>query len=82
MAQTTAESRRDRKKDPKTVLRVIVPNGSKACTSLILHRHLSDRGTVSYNGMGISEDFFIEGHRITVSEGWTLVTRELFLQGV
>lgn len=82
VAQATVDSRRDRKKDPSTVLRVIVPNGSKASLMLILQRGFSDRVTVSYSAMGISQDFFIEGHRITVSEGWTLVTRELLLQGV
>ena len=82
VALATLGSRRDRKKDPKTVLRVVVPNGSKANMFFILHRHLSDRVTVQYSDMGISEDFFIEGHKITVSEGWTLVTRELQLHGV
>ena len=82
MALATIQSRRDRKKDPKTVLNVIVPNGSKANMMLILHRGFSDRVTVNYSGMGINEDFFIEGHKITVSEGWSMVTRELLLQGV
>lgn len=49
---------------------------------LILQRGFSDRVTVSYADMGISQDFFIEGHKLIVSEGWTLVTRELLLQGV
>ena len=82
VALATVESRRDRKKDPKTVLRVAVPNGSKANMLLALHRFLSDRVTVQYSDMGISEDFFIEGHKITVSEGWTMVATELLLQGV
>jgi len=82
VALATAQSRRDRKKDPKTVLRVVVPNGSRVNMLLILHRVLSDRVTVVYGDMGISEDFFVEGHKITVSEGWTLINRELLLQGV
>ena len=82
VALATVQSRRDRKKDPKTVLRVVVPNGSRANMPVILHRGLSDRVTVEYGDMGISEDFFVEGHKITVSEGWTLVNRELLLQGV
>ena len=49
---------------------------------LTLHRVLSDRVTVNYSDMGINDDFFIEGHKIEVSEGWTLVKRELLLQGV
>ena len=82
VARATAESRRDRRKDPKTVLEAAVPNGSKANMTFILHRGFSDRVTVSYSEMGINEDFFIEGHRIVVSEGWTLVTSELLLQAV
>ena len=82
VAWATAESRRDRRKDPKTVLEAAVPNGSKANMTFILHRGFSDRVTVSYSEMGINEDFFIEGHRVVVSEGWTLVTSELLLQAV
>lgn len=82
VALATVKSRRDRRKDPKTVLRIVVPNGSKANLLLLLQRSVSDRVTVSYSDMGISEDFFVEGHRIVVSEGWTLVTSELLLQGV
>ena len=82
VAQAAAESRRDRRKDPKTVLRVVVPNGSPANLMLALQRSLSDRVTVRYDDIGIDQDFFIEGRKIAVSEGWTLVTGELLLQGV
>ena len=82
VALATIQSRRDRKKDPKTVLHVVVPNGSRANMMLILQRGFSDRVTVDYGAMGINEAFFIEGHRTTVSEGWSMVTRELLLQGV
>ena len=82
VALATIQSRRDRKKDPKTVLRVVVPNGSKANMMLILQRGFSDRVTVQYSAMGINEAFFIEGHRTTVGEGWSSVTGELLLQGV
>ena len=82
VAQATAESRRDRRKDPKTVLEAVVLNGSKANMTFILHRGFSDRVTVTYSDMGINEDFFFEGHKIVVSEGWTLVTRELLLRAV
>jgi hypothetical protein len=81
VALATIANRRDRKKDPKTVLQIVVPNGSKANMMLILQRGFSDRVTVSYSDMGISEDFFIEGHKIEVSDGWTSVTTELLLQG-
>ena len=82
VAVATIGTRRDRKKDPKTVLEVTVPNGSKANLMLVLQHGLSDRVTVSYSSMGISEDFFIEGRTITVGEGWSVVTGEMLLQGV
>jgi hypothetical protein len=82
VAQATVDNRLARKKDPKTILNVVVPNGSTPNMMLILQRTFSDRVTVSYSDMGISEDFFIEGHRLTVSEGGTYITRELLLQGV
>ena len=82
VALASVGSRRDRRKDPKSVLQVAVPNGSKANMMLILHRGFSDRITVNYTDMGLSEDFFVEGHRLTVGEGWTMVTRELLLRGV
>ena len=82
VAQATVDSRLNRKKDPKSVLSIGVPNGSKANMILILQRSFSDRVTVSYPDMGISGDFYIEGHKIVVGEGWTMVTRKLLLQGV
>ena len=82
VALATIKNRRDRRKDPKSILRVMVPNGSKANMLLMLQRGFSDRVTVDYSAMGINEDFFIEGHNITVGEGWTKVTAELLLQGV
>ncbi len=82
VAQATADARLSRKKDPKTVLNIVVPNGSQANMMLILQRGFSDRVTMSYSDMGVNGDFFVEGHRIVVSEGWTRVTRELLLQGV
>ena len=82
VARTTIDNRLARRKDPRTVLAVTVPNGSKANLMLMLHRRFSDRVTVSYPDMGIDGDFFVEGHRIEVARGWTHVTRELLLQGV
>ena len=81
-AQATAESRLERKRQPKTDLRVTVPNGSRANMLLMLQRRISDRVNVSYGNMGIDEDFFIEGHTLTVGEGGRAVTRELVLRGV
>ena len=81
-ALATIEGRRDRRKEPKTVLRAVVPNGSRSNVLLMLQRSFSDRITVTYPDMGIAEDFFVEGRRITVGEGWTAVTAELLLQAV
>ena len=82
VAQATADSRLARRKDPKTVLNVVVSNGSRANLMLILQRTFSDRVTLTYSDMGINGDFFVEGHRLTVGEGWTRVIRELLLEGV
>jgi hypothetical protein len=81
-AQATVNNRLARRKAPKTVLNITVHNGSRANLMLILQRAFSDRITVSYPGMGISDDFYIEGHRLTIAEGWTLITRDLLLQAV
>lgn len=82
VAQAAADNRLARRKDPKTVLNIVLANGSKANLMNLLQRSFSDRVTISYADMGINEDFFVEGHRLTVSRGWTLVERELLLQGV
>ena len=82
VALATIASRLARKKNPKTVINVTVPNGSTANLMLMIQRGLSDRVTVSYSDMGISEDFFVEGRTITVSQGWTAVAGELLLRGV
>ena len=79
-AQATIDHRLARRKDPRTVLNLVVPAGSKANAMLLLHRSISDRVAVSYPEMGVAGDFFIEGHRIVVEEGWTRATRELLLQ--
>ncbi|MCH7745797.1 MAG: hypothetical protein IIC84_06975 [Chloroflexi bacterium] len=82
VAQATVDNRLARRKDPKTTLNIVVLNGSKSNMMAILQRGFSDRVTVSYSDMGINEDFYIEGHKMTVSEGWTMVTGEFLLQGV
>ncbi len=81
-ALATVQSRLARRKDPRTVLSIVVPNGSRANLMLVLQRGFSDRVTVRYDAMGINQDFYIEGHRITVGEGWTSVVGELLLRGV
>lgn len=82
VAQALADSRLARKKDPKTVLNVVVGNASKTNLMLVLQRTFSDRLTVVYSDMGINGDFYVEGHRITVDQGWTQVRREFLLEAV
>ena len=79
-ALAAIRSRLDRRKDPRTVLRLTVTNGSRANLMLVLHRAVSDRLRVSYPEMGVDRAFFVEGRSITVSEGWTLVTAALLLR--
>ena len=79
-ALAAIQSRLDRRKDPRTVLRLTVKNGSGANLMLVLQRAVSDRLRVSYPDMGIDRAFFVEGRSITVSEGWTLVTGTLLLR--
>ena len=79
-ALASIRSRLDRRKDPRTVLRLTLKNGSAANLVLVLQRAVSDRLRVSYPGMGIDRPFFVEGRSITVSEGWTLVTGTLLLK--
>ena len=79
-ALTSIHSRLDRRKDPRTVLRLTVKNGSGPNLMLVLQRAVSDRLRVSYPDMGIDRRFFVEGRSITVSEGWTLVTGTLLLR--
>ncbi len=73
-------SRLDRRKDPKTALTLTAPNGSRANLTLTLQRGMSDRVRVSYPGMGIDQEFFVEGRAISVGEGWSLVTGTLLLR--
>ena len=79
-ALTSIHSRLDRRKDPRTILRLTVKNGSGPNLMLVLQRAVSDRLRVSYPDMGIDRAFFVEGRSITVSEGWTLVTGTLLLK--
>ncbi len=71
-----------RRRQPRTVLNLVVPAGSRANAMLLLHRSISDRVAVRYPEMGIDGHFFIEGHRIIVEDGGTRATRELLLQSV
>ena len=78
-ALAAIRSRLARRKDPRTVLRITVNNGSGHNLALLLQRGVSDRVRVSYPDMGIDRAFFIEGRSITVSEGGSLVAGELLL---
>ena len=79
-AQTTLDTRLARRASPRTTLRVTLPNGSDANTLAMLQLRLSDRVSVRYADMGVSGDFFIEGHRLEVEQGDRRVKRTLLLQ--
>lgn len=80
IALATAKRRLSRKKTPRTALKATLLNGSDANTLLTLQAEMSDRLSVRYPAMGISADFFVEGHRLEVSEGWSRIERALLLQ--
>ena len=48
----------------------------------MIQRRISDRVTVSYSDMGISEDFFMEGESWRFEEGGTLAEQSVQLRGV
>ena len=78
-ALAAIRSRLKGRKEPRTVLRLTVANGSGANLALVLQRGVSDRVRVRYPAMGIDGAFFVEGRAITVSEGWTEVKGTLLL---
>jgi len=51
VAQATVDNRLSRRKAPKTVLAILVTNGSKANVMLMLQRSFSDRVTVDDSDM-------------------------------
>jgi hypothetical protein len=81
-AQDLATNRKDRRKDAKTQLLLTLAPGDKHTLRNMIQRRLSDRITVSYSDMGISEDFFIEGESWVIDQGGTMVEQQLQLRGV
>ncbi len=81
-AQATVDSRLRRRRNPRSVATVALNNGSGANVSAILQRGFSDRVRLRYPAMGMDADFFVEGRRLSVGEGWTRVECELLLQSV
>tara|TARA_Y100000310_G_scaffold50965_3_gene47066 strand:- start:3124 stop:5106 length:1983 start_codon:yes stop_codon:yes gene_type:complete len=81
-AQDLATNRKDRRKDAKTQLMLTLASGDKHTLRNMIQRRLSDRVTVSYSDMGISEDFFVEGESWVIDEGGTMVEQQLQLRGV
>lgn len=81
-AQATVDSRLRRRRTPRSVATVALNNGSGANVSSMLQRGFSDRVRLRYPAMGIDADFFVEGRRLSVGEGWTRVECELLLQRV
>ncbi len=81
-AQATVDSRLRRRRNPRSVATVALNNGSGANVSAMLQRGFSDRVRLRYPAMGMDADFFVEGRRLSVGEGWTRVECELLLQSV
>ena len=81
-AQATVDSRLRRRRNPRSVATVALNNGSGANVSAMLQRGFSDRVRLRYPAMGIDADFFVEGRRLSVGDGWTRVECELLLQSV
>ena len=79
-AQATLKARLARKASPSATLKVTLPAGADANTLLMLQLRLSDRVTVRYHDMGVSGDFFVEGHALEVEQGGSLVERTLLLR--
>ena len=79
-ALAAIRSRLKGRKEPRTVLRLTVANGSGPNLALVLQRAVSDRLRVRYPAMGIDGAFFVEGRAITASEGWTEVKGTLLLR--
>ena len=65
-ARLVAHSYVDRYKDPRPHLRLGLVNRDETWLNAILAYAISDRITVVENGMGINQDFFIEGIQINV----------------
>ena len=71
-----------RRKDPKTTIDLTLKAGDKVTLHHMIQRHISDRVTVSYSDMGISEAFYIEGESWSFEEGGTRTEQTLQLRGV
>lgn len=79
-AQATLDRRLARRASPRTTLRVTLPNGSDANTLLMLQLRLSDRVALRYDDIGVSGDFFVEGHSLEVAQGGKQFERALLLR--
>ena len=81
-AKDVADSRLARKKDGKTRLSLVLPNGDKNNLLQMVHRVLSDRITVVYSDMGINEDFFIEHMELDAIASTGEVTARWMVKGI
>ena len=81
-AQAAIDSRMRRRKRPHSVATLVLNNGSGGNLAAMLQRGFSDRVRLRYPSMGIDADFFIEGRKLSVAEGWTSVECEMLLQSV
>ncbi len=81
-AKDVADARLARKKDGKTRLTLVLPNGDKNNLLQMVHRVLSDRITVVYSDMGINEDFFIEHMELNAIASTGEVTARWMVKGI
>jgi hypothetical protein len=81
-AQDQAAARLADRKDPRTELTVKLANADKPTSTIMIQRRMSDRVTIVYSEMDISNDFYIEGEEWEISEGGKKVRRTLQLRSV
>ncbi len=79
-AQATLDRRLARRSSPRTAIRALLPNGSDANALLMLQLRLSDRVALRFQDMGVSSDFFVEGHSLEVGQGGRRLERALLLR--
>lgn len=83
-AKDRADKRLARRKDPYEIIKVTMPNGTKANMVELIHRSISDRVNVQAAALGLtaSIDFYIENFKMSVSNGGMLVTAQWELTSV
>jgi len=70
-AKGQADKRLAKRKDPYQILKLTMPNGTKANLTEIIHRSISDRINVQSSNIGLtaSVDYYIENFKMSVTDG-------------